>query len=140
MHGLRWWMRAVGAVYLLQAVVAAVVHLPVYVLGPPGTLEAAEAGDLTALLLIDTWVLFGLEVATVGVALFVASFRAADPRVFVWVVLALELFRGIGHDVYMLARGYPATGLVVWIVIHVVIIGSGLLLLRGRPVAASPGR
>jgi hypothetical protein len=137
MRGLNWWMRAVGIVYLLQAVVAGVVRLPIYVLGPPGTLDAARAGDGTALLLIDTWVLFALEVGTVGVVLLVASFRDVDARVLVWTVLALELFRGIGHDVYMLSRGYEPTGLLVWIVIHVSIIGSGLFLLRGAPGVVS---
>ena len=130
MQRLRWWMRVAGTLYVVQAVIAAIVFVPIQVLGPPGALDAAAAGDRTAKLLVDTWVLFGLEVGTVGAALLAASRAPERASALVWTVLGLELFRGIGHDVYMLARGYEATGLVIWIVIHTVLIGTGLLALR----------
>ena len=53
-------------------------------------------------------------------------------------VLHVELFRGIGHDVYMLVQGYEATGLVVWIVIHTALIVTGLLFLRSARSASAP--
>jgi BphX-like len=122
-------MRAAGALYVFQAVIAAVVLLPIQVLGPSGTLAAAAAGDSTSKLLVDTWVLFGLEVGTIGVALLIASRRPERAIWLVWTVIALELFRGIGHDAYMLVQGYPPIGLVVWIVIHTVLIVTGVVFL-----------
>ena len=138
MRRLKWWMRAAGALYILQAVIAAIVLLPIQVLAPAGTLAAVGAGDRTAKLLVDTWVLFGLEVGTVGAALLVASRSPERAIVLVWTVIGLELFRGIGHDGYMLVQGYEATGLVVWIVIHTVLIVTGLVFLRGARSAGVP--
>ena len=138
MRRLKWWMRLAGALYILQAVIAAIVLLPIQVLAPAGTLAAVAAGDRTAKLLVDTWVLFGLEVGTVGAALLVASRSPERAIVLVWTVIGLEFLRGIGHDVYMLARGYEATGLVVWIVIHTVLIVTGLLFLRGARSVGAP--
>ena len=130
MRRLQWWLRVAGTMYVLQAVIAAIVFVPIRVLGPPGALASAVAGDQTARLLVDTWVLFGLEVGAVGVALLAAARNPERARALVWAVLGLELFRGIGHDVYMLVRGYEATGLVIWIVIHTTLIGTGLTALR----------
>lgn len=138
MQRLKWWMRAAGALYILQAVIAAIVLLPIQILAPAGTLAAVAAGDRTAKLLVDTWVLFGLEVGTIGVALLVASRSPERAIVLVWAVIALELFRGIGHDGYMLAQGYEPSGLLVWIVIHTVLIVTGLLFLRSARSAGAP--
>jgi hypothetical protein len=46
----------------------------------------------------------------------------------VWAVLGLEL-AGIVVDIYKLQRGYDRKAPTVWLVIHSVIIGSGLYLL-----------
>jgi len=129
-------MRVAGALYLLQAVIAAIVLLPIRVLGPADALPRAAAGDPTTKLLVDTWILFGLEVGVVGAALLLASRVPAQARVLVGTVLGLELVRGIGHDIYMMVRGYEATPFVVWIVIHTVLIVTGLVFLRR---AESPG-
>jgi hypothetical protein len=123
-------MRIVGVFYLVQATIAAIVRLPVRVLAPAGTLEAAAGADPVARLLVDTWILFGLEIAVVGGALLIAS-RAPERAIpLVWLVLALELFRGIVHDLHMIGRGYDPAPFVIWVVIHLVIIGTGYWSLR----------
>ena len=66
MSAAKLWLRCVGAFYLLMFVVAALVRLPIRVLGPEGTLERAATGDPTARLLVDTWTTLGLEFAAVG--------------------------------------------------------------------------
>jgi hypothetical protein len=50
-------------------------------------------------------------------------------------VLALELVRGIGSDLfYMIGRGYDPIPQVVWIVVHTVFIVTGWMALRtGAP-------
>ena len=64
-------------------------------------------------------ILFGA--AVVGVALVLLS---RDP------LLALEVVRGIVDDRYLLTRGYEPIFSVGWIVIHLVIVVTGLLSIR----------
>ena len=137
MGSLRWWMRITGVFYLVQATIAAIVRLPIRVLAPAGTLEAASGADAVARLLVDTWLLFGLEIAVVGGALILGSRAPERARPLVWLVLALELFRGIVHDLHMIGRGYDPPPFIVWVVIHLVIIATGYWALqRSRVVTA----
>jgi len=137
--GLRWWMRVVGAFYLLQFVMMAFVRAPIRAFGPEGALVPAAAGDGTARFLVDTWVTFGLEVGAIGAALLIASRTPGRGRPLVWTIIAIELARGIIADIYMIARGINLTGLVIWLVIHTVVIVTGLLALRGaRPIDGLP--
>lgn len=145
MAGLRLWMRGVGAFYLLLFVMAVFVKLPLQIF-----LEnAAEipVTDPVYMFLVDTWVMFGLDLGVIGVMLLVASRDPLRHRILVWTVIALELIRGIADDIYMINRGYAVEGLIVWIVLHSIVIGLGLLALRrsasadgpGSPLLTSPG-
>lgn len=125
-----WWMRVVGAFYLLLFVMAVFVKLPLQTFAPPETLTLAANGDPVAGYLVDTWVMFGLELGVIGSALVVGSWYIDQARLLVWTVIGLELVRGIVDDLYMIARGYEPTGFLVWIVIHSVIILTGYLALR----------
>jgi hypothetical protein len=135
---LAWWLRVVGAFYGLQFVANALLQAPIRTVGPVGVLERASAGDSTARFLVDTWITFGLEIGAIGVALLIASLRPEQTRALVWAVLGIEVARGIVNDVYMLARGYDATVFVTWIIIHSVVIVTGLSVLRSarsEPIA-----
>ena len=137
MNSLRWWMRIVGTFYVLQFVANALVLAPIRTFGPAGTLDRAAAGDQTARFLVDTWGTFGLEVGAIGVVLLLASRAPAQAKALVWAVIAVEVSRGIVADVYMLNRGINPTGLAVWIVMHTVVITTGLLALRSAQTAAT---
>ena len=130
MTRLKWWMRIVGVFYLLQFVMNAFVRAPIRSVGPEGALARASAGDPTARFLVDTWVTFGLEVGAIGAALLTASRVPDQAKALVWTVIGIELARGIVDDIYMIARGYDLTAYVIWIVIHTVVIVTGLLSLR----------
>lgn len=130
LRSLRWWLRGVGSLYLAMFVIAVVARLPIREMGPPGVLDDAAAGDATARLLVDTWVIFGLELGIVGAVLWFASRTPERARPLVWAVVAIEAVRGIGADVYMLARGYEAAPQVIWIAVHLVVIGTALRCLR----------
>lgn len=130
MNKLGWWMRIVGAFYVLQFVMMALVRAPIRAFGPAGALAQAATGDPLARFLVDTWVTFGLEVGAIGVALLLASRMADRATALVWAVIGIELARGIIADVYMIARGNFLMGLVIWLVIHTIIIVTGLLALR----------
>ena len=127
---LAWWMRVVGALYLFMAFVAIVPRIPIRVEGPAGIMAQVAAGDPTARFVVDTWVMFGLYVGMIGVALLVASHASEQARALAWTVLGLELVGGIGIDIYKLARGYRRAAPLAWIVVHSAVIATGLLCLR----------
>ena len=145
MNKLTWWLRIVGVFYLLQFVAMAIVKAPIRTFGPPGVLDRADAGDATASFLVDTWFTFGMEVAAVGACLLLAARRTDLVPGVVWTVLAIEVLRGIATDAYMIARGIEVPGYLVWIVIHSVVIVTGVRALRAagraapQPATASPG-
>lgn len=130
-------MRIVGIFYLLLFISSAIVKLPFRTMFD-GVLAQAAAGDLTAKMLIDTWVMFGLEMGVIGAALIIASRIPDQARVLVWTVLGLELVRGIIDDIYMIARGYEITIYIGWIVIHTIIIITGIIALRAHRVETEP--
>ena len=142
------WMQIVGAFYVLQFIMMAFVRAPIRALGPAGVLEQADAGNPIARFVIDTWVIFGLEVGGIGVALLVASRAPRAGRSLIGGVIAVELSRGIVADLwYVIARGDHASVMGIWLVIHTAIIVTGMLVLRrdGAPGSreergALPGR
>jgi hypothetical protein len=127
---LAWWMRIVGAFYVLQAVVIIVARAPIRTFGPEGTLEQADAGDPIAGFVVDTWTTFGVEVGVIGVALLIAARSPERARILAWTVIAIEAVRGIGTDVVQIARGIEVAGYLAWIPIHTVVIVTGVLVLR----------
>jgi hypothetical protein len=136
MRTLRWWMRIVGVFYLMQFVAMVIVRAPIRAQGPAGTLARAAAGDPLARFVVDTWVTFGLEVGAIGVVLLIASRLPEQGRILVWSILAIELARGIVADIYLISRGNDLAVPVVWLVLHSVVIATGLVCLRGAAVGA----
>lgn len=135
MSTLKWWLRIVGAFYVLQFVANAILRVPISALGPSDALDRAAAGDPLANFLVDTWVIYGLEVGAIGLGLLVASRAPERASALVWTVIAVEVLRGIVADCYVIARGLDATVSAVWIVIHTVVIVTALLTLRASSVA-----
>jgi hypothetical protein len=45
----------------------------------------------------------------------------------VWLVIGYEILRGIVDDLFLIAQGYPIASYVGWIVIHLIIIVTGIL-------------
>jgi hypothetical protein len=132
MTWLTWWMRVVGVLYIVNAVMMALVRAPIRSAGPEGALARAAAGEPNARFLVDTWVGFGLEVAAIGCALLIFSQSPHSATALVWTVIGIELARGIVYDVYMIAQGYPLVVYGPWIVIHAVVIATGLSALRAN--------
>jgi len=130
MIALTWWLRVVGLLYFFMAFVSLGPRVPIRAEGPPGILERATEGDPVARFVLDTWTMFGLYMAAVGLSLLVASRDATIAAPLVWMVMTLELIGGIGIDVYKLARGYRRAAPIAWIVIHSTMIVTGLLALQ----------
>jgi hypothetical protein len=128
-------MRIVGAFYVFLFVAATFIRLPIRAEGPEGLLDRAAAGDPTANFVVDTWVVLGLELGVIGAALLIGSRVPTKATAVVWMVMGSELVWGIGSDVYKLVRGYPLSVSGPWILIHSVIILTGLLALRSAQSA-----
>jgi hypothetical protein len=129
MTQLKWWMRAVGALYLFMFLAAAVLRIPIEVEGPDGVLALAASGDAVARFVVDTWVTFGIYIGAVGVAVLIASRMPSQATPLVWTIVAMEL-GGILVDIYKVARGYPPIAPMTWMAIHSIVIVTGLLSLR----------
>lgn len=137
---LAWWMRVVGLLYLVNAFMMAVVRAPIRSAGPASALTDAAAGEPTARFLIDTWIGFGLEVAAVGLTLLLFSRTPRSAIALVWAVIGIELARGILYDVYMIAEGYEPMVYAPWLVIHAVVIATGVIALRRVQAAEEMSR
>jgi hypothetical protein len=137
MKALIWWMRVVGLFYLFLFVAAAILRVPIDVEGPDGILQRAAAGDPTARFVVESWVTYGLVLGAIGVGLLAGSRAASPSRALVWMLIGIEGAL-ILADCYKLARGYPWSVTGPWLVIHPVIIGTGLFVLsRSRTTAAT---
>ena len=121
---LSWWMREVGAVYLFLTI-AAILRVPIRVEGPKGLLAQAKAGDPIARYAVDTWFMLALYFLVISSTLLVFADKRAEARALVWAVLGLEL-AGIAVDIHKLQRGYDRKAPITWMLIHAVILASGL--------------
>jgi hypothetical protein len=132
MRGMKWWMRGVGIFYLLMGLFNTPLIIEARLPAQYPNLDVAVE-SVAGRAIIDTWFMFGLEVLVIGMALI---FFSRDPErnvALIWLVLGLELIRGIADDIYLLGHGYePAIVYFVWILIHSIIIVSGLLVLRAN--------
>ena len=83
--------------------------------------------------------MIGLFFGVLGAALLISSRVPLRARALVWTVIAAEAVWGIGIDLYKLAHGYESTAPLVWIVIHALIIATGILFLRATvPAKETP--
>ena len=82
---------------------------------------------------MDSWVTLGLEFAMIAVALLIGSRAPERAIALVWTVMGLEVGRGIVTSAYMMVRGHDPKPHVIWIVIHSVVVASGLFLLGRIP-------
>lgn len=122
----------VGALYIVNGVFLGVSYLV------PAAGEAtvgarvsdAELSGPMYEFALDTWLMFGFELLVVGAALLWASRDPWAHRVLAGTVIALEAVRGILDDLVWIARGYPAVPYIAWIVLHAVVITTGLLAFR----------
>jgi hypothetical protein len=136
MVGLKWWFRIVGAFYVVLGI---------------GFVPALNAARLPMILpdfdapidgvayraLLDFSFMFGLDLLVIGAFLLYAS---RDPSRFIpvaWLVVVLEAVRGVVDDVYMIARGYDAGFYLSFILVHLVIIATGVVSVRKAEAAMS---
>lgn len=137
MKKLKWWFMVVGAFYLLLALMNMY-----FVLFDPGfagsmiTFPFPATPD-TVQAFVDGWSPFAFEV--LGIATF-ALWAARNPRRYLgaaWLLVWLEFMHGVLDDLYLIVRGYDAVGYMVFIVVHIAIIVTGVLAARAAEAEAA---
>jgi hypothetical protein len=133
-----WWMRLVGAFYVLLGVmfVPALnegrLGLAIPALATPERTVAYRA-------LLDWMFSFGLDLLVIGGALLWWSHRPREAVALVYLVAALEIIRGALDDIYYVSQGYATpTFYYVFIPLHLVIAGTGIVFARQIQTARAP--
>ena len=131
-NGLSRWMRLVGVFYVFLGIL----NSPI---GQVRTFIAsyAEPGTRATEALVDWHFVWAVDIGLVGAFLLFASRDPWRYRILAWLVIAQELLRGIGTDLYFVARGfYEEPVYIGFMVLHAVIIITGVLFLRREGRAA----
>ena len=131
MNKLKWWFRIVGVFYLLLTLMNTF-----FLFFSDGQMFAdtlpapLNAEPLAVRAFMDAWLVFILELGVLGVMALVASRNPIQNKIMAWVIIWAEVFRGVLGDVIWIVRGYSASSYIVFIVIHLVIIITGVLFLK----------
>ena len=135
MPAIKWWLRIVGALYLLegvgltaQAFFARDAFAAIWASTPEGVLDAlAVRGALMAGLPgVMTWVLL-------GALMWIFSGTPAKARVLVIIVSAWELLVWAPTDLVGLFNGFELPRVLALMAIHLAIGVSGIIVLRRTP-------
>ncbi len=96
----------------------------------PMMLPGVETSGVTYHGLLDFSFMFGLDLIVTGAFMLWASRDPLKNLSIVWLVVALEIVRGILDDLYMISKGYAAPFYIGFIVLHLTVIATGILSLR----------
>ena len=128
---MREWLWAIGGVYFILGVrftpvinAGQFTRVLVGWTAPPSSTEFKVAVDWE-------WT-FGLDLLAIGIVAIVAAAVASSASlpVLIWLIGARELFGGVLPDAWFIRRGCYVRGLYAgFIVFHLVVIATGLLLL-----------
>jgi len=138
---LTWWFRIVGIFYLLLTLM----NIWALFLGGgqmfADTLPTPMNTDTLAIrAFADAWMVFVFELGVLGALALAASRRPVQNRIMAWVIIWAEVFRGILADAIWITRGYAVSSYAGFIVIHLIIIVTGILILRQAQTEAAPAQ
>lgn len=132
MKKLQWWFWIVGGFYLLLTVM----NLYFLFIGDGSQMFAdtlpapMNADPLAVRAFMDAWLVFIFELGVLGAMALVAARNAGQNKIMAWVIIWAELLRGIVADGIWIGRGYDAGSYTVFIMIHLVIVVTGVLFVR----------
>jgi hypothetical protein len=128
MTKIKWWLRLVGGFYLLLALTS----LRVLFVDPQmfGAMNPFAADALALKAFADAWLIFVLEMGVLGVIMLYFARESAHNRILVLTVSILELVRGAGGDLLWMLRGWPTANYIPFMIVHLVIAGTGFIFLR----------
>lgn len=128
MKKLQWWFRIVGIFYLLLTAVnlyAIFINTQFLKLDIPFPVD-----DTGFRITLDFWLTFVLDLLVIGAFLLWASRNPLKYLNLAWLVLWLEVIRGVADDFYLVARGYSASFYTGFTVIHIIVIVTGFIFIR----------
>jgi len=132
MKKLKWWFRSVGVFYLLLTVVNLYgIFINKGFLRQNIPFPVGDAGFGVAL---NFWFTFVLDLLVMGGFMLWASRKPLKHLNLVWLIIFLEIIRGIVDDLYMIGKGYYAGFYAGFITAHVIIIITGFIFLRQRAI------
>ncbi len=131
----KWWLRVVGAFYLLLTAMN-LYGLFINTSFFNSTLPY-EATDTTVKAFADAWLVFVAELGVLGGMMLYASRNPERSSVLVWTIVWAEVFRGIVTDAIWISRGYSTSSYAVFIVIHLIIIATGVYFIRQESAKAA---
>ena len=131
MNKLKWWLRVVGVFYLLLTAL----NLSALFLGGgqmfADTLPAPMNTDALAVrAFADAWLVFVFELGVLGAMALVASRAPVQNRIMAWTLIWAEAIRGVVADIIWITRGYSFSSYAVFVVIHLIIIVTGVMFVR----------
>ena len=123
-----WWLRLVGGFYLLLALTS----LRVLFVDPQifGTMNPFAADTAALRAFADAWLIFVLEMGVLGAIMLYYARDFPHNRILVATVSILELIRGAGGDLLWMLRGWPPASYIPFMIVHLLIAGTGLYFLR----------
>ena len=123
-----WWLRIVGGFYLLLALTS----LRVLFVNPQmfGAMFPFAADALSIRAFSDAWLIFVLEMGILGAIMLYYARDSSHNRILVLTVSILELIRGAGGDLLWMLRGWPTANYIPFMIVHLIIAGTGFLFLR----------
>lgn len=139
MKKLQWWFRIVGAFYAFLALVNLGTfvfdsQLAMYKDMLPGSLK----GNALAMRgFADAWFVFVMDVLGTAIFFLWASRNPGKNISVVWFAVLLEFLHGVVGDLYWITRGYDAVSYAVFIVIHLIIIVTGVMFARQAQAQAA---
>ena len=124
----KWWLRIVGAFYLLLTALNAYY----FFFNQQGYRDILpfRADDIAIRAFIDAWMVFIFELAVLGVMALYASRNPGQGRILVITIILAEIFRGAVADAIWIYRGYSAAEYVPFIFVHLIIVVTGIIFLR----------
>lgn len=118
---LQFWMRAVGVWYL----VIAGASLP-FGTGPGAAVAGLPFDQQYPQRMEDYQFLGGLMFGVLGAALLYGSRDVRQNLIIVYTVIVLEIVRGLLGHAYLLGRGAPTWSFGILLLLHLVIMGTGI--------------
>lgn len=137
MKKLTWWLRMVGGFYLLLTLMnlyGLFIHPDFY-----SQILPFKADELTTATraFADAWLVFVFELGVLGAMALYASRTPEKSGLLVLTLVWAEVFRGVLADALWIARGYSASSYLPFILLHLIIIVTGVLFLRQEATRTS---
>jgi hypothetical protein len=106
MRKTKWWLRIVGAVYL----VLVAMNVGYLMANPDGIADTIPfpVDDNGLHAFIDSWLVSIFALAALGAVMLYASTKPERAGMLVLAVVVGELVDGIGGDMWLISRGYDA--------------------------------